>query len=391
MPPANAINYININRVLKTLWEKEPISRVDIARNLDLDKSTITKIISMLMERGIVLTREEGSASRAGGRRPVNLGINRDLGAILGIELQTDSTRSSVVSLDGRILEKGEWPASPTPDTLVPNFERFAGERMLALKNKGIQVLAVSLGVSGIVNPYDRVIYRSNPLGIHSPVEFGQEIEKNLAVPVFLENDARCCCWADLVGTRGSQEKNFAYLLGEYRKIDVEDYETPAMGIGVGLVINGQVYYGSGFSPGEFKSVLKQDLHLTQFRLDAPEDIRDINQDPAYRSHLFSELARNVAYLYNMLNLSRIGIAGDLVSYEEELNPALTQAIRHNWSYSEQAQIKISYTNLGRWAVAFGAAALVLERLFGLPNVYEADKLPSGIELFEKIQAVPVG
>ena len=373
MPPGSAINYININRVLKTLWEKEPISRIEIARNLDLDKSTITKIIAMLLDRNIVVMREEGSASPVGGRKPVNLGINRGLGAILGIELQTDTIRSVTVGLDGSILDKDEHRADLTRNTILDYFQDFALDHIRKIEAQGTRILAVSLGVSGLVNPYKRVIYRSNPLDIHEPLEIGQSIERRLRVPVFIENDARCCCWGDLVSLRGSQEKNFLYLLGEYRKIDIADFETPAMGIGIGIVIDGQLHYGSSFSSGEFKSVFKEDLHLTQFRMEEPEEIRDPNAAPDFRGRMLSELGKNVAFLYNMLNLNKIGIAGDLVAYESELTPAIHAAIEANWSYPNQAAIKITYTSFGRWAVAYGAAALVLEQLFG-------------IELFDQIQ-----
>ena len=88
-----------------------------------------------------------------------------------------------------------------------------------------------------------------------------------------------------------------------------------------------------------------------------------------------------------MLNVQTIGFAGDIVQFADELSPIFRHAIEANWSYPNQAEVEIEYNPFGEWAVAVGAASLILEQLFALPklNDNETERLPFGIGLFDLI------
>ncbi len=64
---------INISRVLRLIWQKKGISRIDIAKELNLDKSTITNIITNFIKIGVVQEMKEGTPGPQGGRRPIFL------------------------------------------------------------------------------------------------------------------------------------------------------------------------------------------------------------------------------------------------------------------------------------------------------------------------------
>ena len=65
---ANKLNEINTARVLQLLWYSGGISRADMARELDLSKSTVTNIVSALEKRNLVRLVESGQSGPAGGR-----------------------------------------------------------------------------------------------------------------------------------------------------------------------------------------------------------------------------------------------------------------------------------------------------------------------------------
>ena len=94
----------NISRVLRHLWQKKGISRVEIAKELTLDKSTITNIVSGLMKKGVVHEMAEGKSSPQGGRKPIQLAINKDYGCVAGIEIQPNYYEIVVVNLEGCAL-----------------------------------------------------------------------------------------------------------------------------------------------------------------------------------------------------------------------------------------------------------------------------------------------
>lgn len=68
----------NIQSVLAQVFNHQPISRIEISRNLALNKSTVSSLYNDLKEQGYVEELGEGAASTVGGRKPVLIAINRN-------------------------------------------------------------------------------------------------------------------------------------------------------------------------------------------------------------------------------------------------------------------------------------------------------------------------
>jgi len=137
--------------------------------------------------------------------------------------------------------------------------------------------------MSGII---DRIIYQSFPLKIKEAIDFYSPLERIISVPVRIENDANCCCWAELVHLKSMRPKNFIFILGEFRKEETSDREPGGLAIGMGLVLNGSVHYGENFSAGEFRSAFRTGDNKSQFSL-PDEKIKLAESDPA----VFCEVA----------------------------------------------------------------------------------------------------
>ena len=87
MKSINPLSDINVSRILRLVWKKKGISRVEIANTLNLDKSTVTKIVSSLTDIGIVKEIAEGSTGPQGGRKPIYLEISKSFACVGGIEI----------------------------------------------------------------------------------------------------------------------------------------------------------------------------------------------------------------------------------------------------------------------------------------------------------------
>ena len=67
MKSINPLSEINTSRILRLVWQKKGISRVEIANTLNLDKSTVTKIVSSLNDIGIINEIAQGETGPQGG------------------------------------------------------------------------------------------------------------------------------------------------------------------------------------------------------------------------------------------------------------------------------------------------------------------------------------
>jgi len=104
MVPTRRLYQINSSRILQEIRQNRGKSRIAIAEDLDLDRSTITKVVRQLLEYGIVRTTGKFHGKPGVGRMATGLEVDPDFALVLGIEIQTEIFRTVLVNLDGEIL-----------------------------------------------------------------------------------------------------------------------------------------------------------------------------------------------------------------------------------------------------------------------------------------------
>jgi predicted NBD/HSP70 family sugar kinase len=357
----------NARRVLHAIWTCDGIPRIELAQVLGLDKSTITKIVAQLIETGIVREGAVGEAKPLGGRKPVELCIGRDFGRFLGIEIQTEKYHACLVDplgeiesdFDVEISFKDRSLRSVMLDAIVDARGRLEGADGRA------PLLGIGVGLSGIVDADRGILRRSTPLEVSEPVDLVGSTASLLSLPLRIENDARCCCWAELVRNRGAVCDDFMYILGEFRK-EKADEQPGGIAIGMGLVIDGSVHSGTDGTAGEFRSVFRRSPTRSQFSL-SDEVIRLAAADEESIRLVARELGANVGLLVNILDLRRIIIGGAFERWREVFAATLPEMIDANSPYPGEARYEVVFSALGESVVAYGAAAMLLSRLFAEP------------------------
>ncbi|RMG08234.1 MAG: MarR family transcriptional regulator, partial [Acidobacteria bacterium] len=95
----------NINKlvVLNYIREFEPTSRAEIARHTALQRSTVSSLVTSLIEEGLV--KEVGIGKSSGGRKPMLLELSRDEEAAIGVDITPSMTTIATANLAGEILE----------------------------------------------------------------------------------------------------------------------------------------------------------------------------------------------------------------------------------------------------------------------------------------------
>jgi predicted NBD/HSP70 family sugar kinase len=355
--------HTNTARVLRMIWLSRGISRTELARALRLDKSTVTNIVSQLIDIGIVQGTEEGKAGPLGGRKPIRLDINRSYGCVAGFEIRPDSYTATAVDLDGKILFSETASLSASGNNLASVFLDLLDHISTKTTASGMRLIGAGVGVSGIVNPYSGVIYQSIPLDIREPFDFSRAAAASLDLPVRVENDANCCCWGELAFHKRARLQDFLFALVEFRDRRRPRVPFGGVAVGLGVVIGGRVHYGRDFSAGEFRSVYSPPGGSGQFTLTEAEMLR-VQENAGLFRYFLHELAANLALLVNTLNLSHVFIGGAIERYGKKVIPVLRQAIRDNWAYPNEVRCTISFSSHGENAVAYGAAGMLLERVF---------------------------
>src|SRR5690348_12075091 len=98
---------INQQKVLSTIFQKEPISRVEIAELLGLAQQTITNIVNRLLDEGIVIEiQEQGMGAYSGaGRKPIPIRLNRSMMFAVGVELAVNYVNAVLIDFDNKVIK----------------------------------------------------------------------------------------------------------------------------------------------------------------------------------------------------------------------------------------------------------------------------------------------
>jgi len=194
----------NLSRVFETVWKNQNFSRIDIARKLELYRSTVSNIIGTLVDSGLICEGERGEPTEKGGRKPVFLSVNPDFGSIIGIEIQLDYYHVTVVTFDGKSIfeDFGRTPVNPLliekPEEL---FVYMVDSILMSIQedvnDNPLHPLAISIGIPGIIDVDKGIIKRSEPFRLND-FDYASVLGKRYGIPLFIENDARCCSWLQL-------------------------------------------------------------------------------------------------------------------------------------------------------------------------------------------------
>jgi predicted NBD/HSP70 family sugar kinase len=358
---------------MRELWIHKEISRVQIAKNLDVDKSTVTSIVADLLRLGLVVETSEGAAGPLGGRRPVLLTLNPSYGCVLGFELRPESFTAVATDLQGSILYSKFERADLAGAAFRDGFLEIAGRVREELKRGGVPLLGIGVGVSGVVHPENGLIRYSIPMRMDRPFDFRGQIEQGFDLPLFLENDANACAWGELAFHRRKRLRDFLFVLAEFRDVREPSRFHERIAVGMGIVIGGRVHYGHNYSAGEFRSAFCTAGDRGQFSLDDAEAAR-IEEDPQVLSRFIRELSRNIAMIVNTFNLGHVFLGGHIERQRREVQAILAEEIQRNWPYPDEVHCRIRFSSLGEKAVAFGAAGMVLHHLFA------GTRIPAGFE-----------
>ena len=372
----------NTSRVLRQLWLNPGISRSEIADLLGLNRSTLTHIIKSLTDQGLIRVLDSGSAGPLGGRKNVRLSIEPSYGCFAGIDVRAEKIKIVAVDLVGEILLQKEIKARSTGKRLYTSCAKAYSWLREQLERLNLPLLGVGYGLSGIVDPVERVIRQSIPLEITTPDRTGERLAEHVAEPIMIDNDANCCCWAEIVAKRGAAPSSFLFIYGAWRTARQETQQD-VTAIGMGITIDDQVHRGQGYSAGEFRSIEWKSGRTSQFSV-PDSQVAAARSDRATFIRITKELARNAALLVNVLDLDHAYLGGFFDPSDPEIADIFEKEIQKNWSYPSKPSCEVRFSTHGELSIAYGAASMFLVRAFGSSEELLLNGRPAGINVLSR-------
>ncbi|MGE6218305.1 ROK family transcriptional regulator [Nubsella zeaxanthinifaciens] len=388
-----AYKNITIKKAIVAYFSKNGNATIaDLCAELGLSAPKINNVLTDLIAEGLV--KDFGKLQSRGGRKPNIYGLVMESGYFLGVDVKRSHINIGLTDLQKNLVHlKSNIPYSlnnseESLDSLCELINNFIKEAPV----KKEKILGAGLNLSGRINyatgySYSFFHFNEEPLS--------RVIERSIGLRIFLENDSRAMAFGEFSAGVVHEEKNVLFLNMDY-------------GMGVGIMINSQLYYGKSGFAGEFghipffnneiicscgkKGCLETEVSgwalVRKFKEKLSEGSTSILSgmpiDDIKLSHIIDaaikddvlaielvaevgeKLGKGIAVLINIFNPEMVILGGSLAETGEYIRLPIKSSL-NKYSLSlvnNDTQLKMS--KLGEKAGVVGACLLVRNRLLGL-------------------------
>ena len=227
----------NERALLECLRSAGPSSRPDLARIAGLSKPTVSQALANLESAGLV--RPVGPASPSLGRTAMLYEVDPTAGYVVGIDIGRAWIRVAAADLSGEIVaRRDERNRARSASALVKSVAAVAHDVVEAAGLTWKQVAHTVVGGPGVFDPdSDRLRHAPNVPGWSRPGVMS-ELREALPPTVALDNDANLAAVGERSYGSGRDARTFVYV-------------SVGTGIGMGVIIDGELYRGAHGAAGE--------------------------------------------------------------------------------------------------------------------------------------------
>ena len=378
--------------VLNFMRRKGPTSVPQISVATGLDRKVVRLLLDELKKEGLIRQKELGPST--GGRRPQLFELDSQFGITVGVDVGLTHTRAVAVNVKGELIGQ-QIRETVTGEGLIEGIIETI--RKLVTKLKGNEILGIGIAMAGLIDPDETLVIFSPKFGSLRDLPLGKIVGDRFGVPVYLQDNARAMALG---------EKEF----GIGRKTDNFICVNLATGIGLGIVINGELYQGAYNCAGELGhivveptgprcvcgnygclEVMASGLAIARQTQDALQQgvgssmremvngrLENITAKTVCQAAKAGDrlaftiiekaadyLAIGLATLINLFNPEVIVLAGGLSLAGDVIWEPINRRLKVHALEIPLSKVRIVFSELGEILGALGATTLVLNRIFG--------------------------
>lgn len=382
------VKAMNRNLLLNIIRREGQLSRKQLTEISGLSVGSVSGIVAELLANHWIL--EIGEGDFTGGRRQTLIKLNSSAGYAVGLKLMEDRVVIAVTNFESTILDYRQSAISSRS-----NYEQLVAELVsiiqdvLATSHIAIdQLFGIGIGLAGVIRSHEGIVHHSPYFGWRE-VPLAQMLEEQIQRPVFIENDVNTLTLTEQLFGAGRHYSDFVVM-------------TIGRGIGLGIVINNQLYQGTRGGAGEFgHTVLLQangthtsafttlegaaadpamiaemhkrhpELRATLRTLNDLVVLADSGDESAIQilTHSGELLGAGLANIINILNPALVIISGEgTIAGEYRLQPMMDSLKKYTFDgLLNDVKIVVEPTDDQAWAR--GAASLVISKVFESPII----------------------
>jgi len=383
---AKVVRNINRSMILNIIRSKQPISRTKIARLTHLNKSTVSSIVTELINEDLV--DEQKTSDPNVGRNPLDLSLKLGKHIVGAISIDAALTRFAISDIDGTIMGTSSIKSAPQNPEEFLKVCRNELEQLCRITNVS-NLEGIGFSIAGIVDSNNLIVNFAPNLGWED-FNIGSII-KNLWPDIQIiavGNDAKCSAMAELwFGTYKLNFSNFVFI-------------QVGPGIGSGIVVNNKIIDGEVHASGEVGHMVlfeggelctcgnhgcwekyasdratvkryiarKNGLIEPNSLLMVDDVINAADNNDAIAREVLTQtgyyLGLGIANIIKILDPHVIIIGGRIIQAWDIIQPEISEVVRKRAFYGKKRVISILPSSLSIRPRLLGAATLAIKVLF---------------------------
>jgi hypothetical protein len=231
----SALRHLNQQRIIECLLNG-PSTQAELARQTGLSTATVSNIVKIMQDSGLASTEPTTSS----GRRALNVRLNSNGAVAVGIDFGRRHLRVVLASLSYHIIAE-ESVLLPLGHHAEQGIQAAVALLDKLLADSGVERSAVVGAGVGIPGPIDRrtsTVAQGAILPEWVGIHIQERLEEAFLFPIFIDNDSNLGALSEVTWGPHSGISNLLFM-----KI--------GSGIGAGLILNGNPYYGNVGITGE--------------------------------------------------------------------------------------------------------------------------------------------
>ena len=233
----SSLKLVNLKKsIIKRLLLSGEATISELCKEMGFSVPTVTKMITQFLSEGILL--EQGKSDTIGGRKPTQYGINPKKGYYLGVDVQLTVVNIGIQNFKNEFVKISEnipYALDNTKESLkslCDIINSFIGETQIPRD----EIFGACVNLTGRINSFKGFSYS---YFFFEEMPLSEIIEKQIGIKTFLENDSRAMTYGEYSCGVVEKEKNVIFV-------------NLTWGLGIGIINDGQLYYGKSGYSGEF-------------------------------------------------------------------------------------------------------------------------------------------
>jgi len=235
--------------ILDTIRKAERIARIDLARDTNISQATVTTLTAELIRQGLIeeVSRDEETERSQRGRPRVDLKLRSAAFLVAGLKIAGLTISVVIVDFEGKVVHEYKHQMDQSifqADEMIKQIEMALAAATASVDLPVAGLSAIGIGIAGVVDA-NRGFVHWSPLFKKRNIEFGTQLSAALKKPVFIDNDANLVAMAEQYLGLGRNVTDFIVV-------------TIESGVGMGIVVNNQLYRGIRGCGAEFGHIKVQ-------------------------------------------------------------------------------------------------------------------------------------